>query len=367
MILDFRSDTVTKPTDAMRKAMYRAQVGDDVYGDDPTVNQLQAMMAERFGMEAGLFATSGTQANLVALMAHCDRGDEYIVGQQAHTYKYEGGGAAVLGSIQPQPLEFSDDGTIDLGAAKAAIKPDNEHFANTRLFCLENTQAGRALPMTYLDKAAQFARTEKLAYHLDGARVYNAAVFHGIDVAEITRPFDSSTCCFSKGLGAPLGSVLCGTRDVIQQAHRWRKLLGGGLRQAGVVAAAAIYAIEHHVERLAEDHNNARWIADELAQLEELRIRYDPMQTNMVFVTLAAGDPQQLAANLRERGIVVTPGSPIRIVMHLDVDRKAAVKLVDGIKAYFSCTASTVAVPNRIGDHTQDLEHHGRTYEGSVA
>ncbi len=367
MILDFRSDTVTRPTDSMRKAMYRAETGDDVYGDDPTVNRLQAMMAERFGMEAGLFATSGTQANLVALMAHCDRGDEYIVGQHAHTYKYEGGGAAVLGSIQPQPLEFCNDGTIDLDAAKAAIKPDNEHFANTRLFCLENTQAGRALPMTYLDQAARFARSANLAYHLDGARVYNAAVFHGVDVAEITRPFDSSTCCFSKGLGAPLGSVLCGPHDLIRQAHRWRKLLGGGLRQAGIVAAAAIHAVEHHVERLADDHDNARWIADELAQLEELQVRYDPLQTNMVFITLAKGDPKQLAANLRARGIIVTPGSPMRIVTHLDVDRNAAAKLVDGIKAYFVCGESAASTANRISDYTEDLEHHGGTYQGSIA
>ena len=367
MTLDFRSDTVTQPTDSMRKAMYLAEVGDDVYGDDKTVNRLQDIMAERFGMEASLFATSGTQANLVGLMAHCSRGDEYIVGQQAHTYKYEGGGAAVLGSIQPQPLEFSVDGTIDLAAAKAAIKPDNEHFANTRLFCLENTQAGKALPMDYLEKAARFAKSEYLAHHLDGARVYNAAVFHGIDVAQITRLFDSATCCFSKGLGAPLGSVLCGPRDIIQSARRWRKLLGGGMRQAGIAAAGAIHAIEHHVERLADDHDNARWIANELAQLEELKVQYGSTQTNMVFVSMPENESRQLAAFLKKRGIIITPGTTIRIVTHLGVDQTAARDLVDAIKSFLVSKKSGLSACNSGSDDAQDFKHHGRTYQGSIA
>ncbi len=364
---DFRSDTVTQPTDEMRKAMYRAEVGDDVYGDDRTVNRLQAVMAERFGMEAGLFATSGTQANLVALMAHCNRGDEYIAGQQAHTYRYEGGGAAVLGGIQPQPIEFSEDGSIDLQAAKAAIKPRDPHFANTRLFCLENTQAGRALSMSYLKDAEQFARAENLAYHLDGARVYNAAVYHGVDVAEITRPFDSTTCCFSKGLGAPLGSIVCGSREMIESAHRWRKLLGGGMRQAGIAAAAALYAIENNIERLAEDHENAKWLAARLAQIEELEVCHHRMQTNMVFITKLGEDADALASFLRERNIVVTPGATMRIVTHLNVDRQAAVYLVDGIKAYFTAKKSGLSNAHRISDHTQNFKHHRRTYQGSVA
>ncbi len=367
MMTDFRSDTVTQPTDAMRQAMYRAEVGDDVYGDDKTVNRLQAMMAERFGMEAGLLTTSGTQANLVALMAHCARGDEFIAGQQSHTYRYEGGGAAVLGSIQPQPIEFSADGSIDLNAAKAAIKPKDPHFANTRLFCLENTQAGRALNMSYLNRAAQFARSENLAYHLDGARVYNAAVFHHTDVAEITQAFDSVTCCFSKGLGAPLGSIVCGDREMIAQAHHWRKLLGGGMRQAGVVAAAALYAIENHVERLVEDHENAKWIADQLTQVDELEVNYQTMQTNMVFVSGLGEDAEAMAAFLHDRGIVVTPGATMRIVTHLDVDRHAAVNLVNGIKAYFVAKKSGHVGIARIGDHTQDFKHHRRTYQGGVA
>ena len=334
MSFDFRSDTVTKPTDAMRTAMYRADVGDDVYGEDMTVNRLEETMAARFGMEAGLFVTSGTQGNLLALMAHCARGDEYIVGQQAHTYKYEGGGGAVLGSIQPQPLDFTEDGAIDLEMARRAIKPDDEHFAKTRLFCLENTQAGRALSMQYLDEAARFAESAGLAYHLDGARVFNAAVFHGVEVKEITGRFDTISCCFSKGLGAPVGSVLCGDSESVQEARRWRKLLGGGLRQAGVIAAAALYAVENHVERLQEDHDNARWIADQLAETDGIDVDFHKSQTNMLFVTLRGGRVADLASFLASRGIIVTPNVPMRLVTHLDVDQVAAARLVDGIRDF---------------------------------
>lgn len=335
-MLDFRSDTVTKPTQEMRRAMYEAKVGDDVYGDDETVNRLQQVMAERFGMEAGLYVPSGTQANLLAIMAHCDRGDEYIVGQVAHTYKYEGGGAAVLGSIQPQPLNFSTDGTIDLEQARAVIKPDDDHFANTRLFCLENTHTGKALPMDYLDDAKSFVQSTGLAFHLDGARVFNAAVFHGVDVADITRRFDTVASCFSKGLGAPVGSILCGNRDVIRKAKRWRKLVGGAMRQAGVIAAAALYAVENHVERLKQDHDNAKWIASHLSQIEQIHVSFHSRQTNMVFVDLKDQSPDELVRFLRNRGIIITGGTPIRLVTHLDVDKRAAEKLVEGFKDYFS-------------------------------
>ena len=336
MIFDFRSDTVTKPTEAMRTAMYQADVGDDVYGEDPTVNRLEEQMSERFGMESGIFVTSGTQANLLALLSHCARGDEYIAGQLAHTYKYEGGGGAVFGGIQPQPLDFREDGSIDLAMARRAIKPDDDHFANTRLFCLENTQAGRALSMTYLDEAAQFVDSTGLKFHLDGARVFNAAVYHGVDVAKVTSRFDTVSCCFSKGLGAPLGSVLCGDRDTIRKARRWRKLLGGGMRQAGVAAAAALYAVEHHVERLSEDHDNARWIADQLGEVEGIDVNFHKMQTNMVFVTVHDGQVGALAGFLRERDIIVTPGEPMRLVTHLDVDRNAAEQLVKAIREFLS-------------------------------
>ena len=334
MSFDFRSDTVTKPTDAMRKAMYRAEVGDDVYGEDPTITRLEETMADIFGMEAGVFVTSGTQGNLLALMAHCSRGDEYIVGQLAHTYKYEGGGGAVLGSIQPQPLDFSDDGSIDLELARQAIKPDDDHFANTRLFCLENTQAGRALSMEYLDDAAQFVKSTQLAFHLDGARVFNAAVFHDVEVDRITSRFDTVSCCFSKGLGAPVGSILCGGQETIRVARRWGKLVGGGMRQGGVIAAAALHAVENHVERLQDDHDNAKWIAEQLSEVEGIDVIFHKMQTNMIFVTVRDGRVQELARFLRNRDIVVTPGEPMRLVTHLDVDRDAAVQLVDGVKDF---------------------------------
>ena len=336
MTWDFRSDTVTKPSDGMRKAMQQAKVGDDVYREDPTVNRLEHLMAERFGMDEGVFTTSGTQANLVALMAHCSRGDEYIVGQQAHTYKYEGGGAAVLGSIQPQPLEFCEDGSIDLDAVRRALKPLDDHFARTRLLCLENTQAGRALSMEYLQKAKEFTIETNLGFHLDGARVFNAAIFHNVDVADIVKPFDSSTCCFSKGLGAPVGSIVCGNRDLMNKARRWRKLLGGGMRQAGVIAAAALYALEHNIERLAEDHDNARWLAKQLEQLDEIEIRYHPMQTNMVFIDIPNNHSTALAKHLSERSILVPSSSPMRLVTHLDTNRNAAKALVAGIKEYFA-------------------------------
>ncbi|HAQ62426.1 TPA: low-specificity L-threonine aldolase, partial [Candidatus Delongbacteria bacterium] len=228
-LIDLRSDTVTRPSEAMRKAMYKAEVGDDVYGDDPTVNRLEALGAEMLGTEAAIFATSGTQANLLALLAHCERGDEFIVGQHAHTYKYEGGGAAVLGSIQPQPLEMNENGMIDLKVAKTFIKDDDDfHYAKTRLLCLENTYGGRVVPMEYLKEAHTFARKHKLKLHLDGARVFNAAVKLNIDVKEIIKHFNSVQVCLSKGLGAPVGSLLCSSKEVIEKARRWRKVLGGG-------------------------------------------------------------------------------------------------------------------------------------------
>jgi threonine aldolase len=250
-IVDLRSDTVTKPTPAMREAMARAEVGDDVFGDDPTVNALQQRIATMLGFEAALFVPSGTQSNLVAIMSHCQRGDEYIVGQMAHTYRWEGGGAAVLGSVQPQPLAHQGDGTLALADIEAAIKPDDAHFARSRLLCLENTLGGRALPLAYMRDATALACRRGLAAHLDGARLFNAATALHVSAREIAQHFDSVSVCFSKGLGAPVGSALCGSREFIARAHRWRKMAGGGMRQAGVLAAAALHALEHHVERLA--------------------------------------------------------------------------------------------------------------------
>jgi threonine aldolase len=315
--IDLRSDTVTRPSAGMRAAMAEAEVGDDVYGEDPTVNRLEALAAERLGTEASVFVSSGTQSNLIALLAHCDRGDEYIVGQQAHTYKFEGGGAAVLGSIQPQPLEFEADGTLDLGRVEAAIKPDDPHFAKTKLLCLENTQAGKVLPLEYLGRAREFTARRKLALHLDGARIYNAAVDLGVPVTAISRSFDSVSVCLSKGLGAPVGSVLCGARPFVARARRWRKMLGGGMRQAGVLAAAGLYALERNVERLADDHANARRLAEGLARIDALDVV--PAATNMVHVAVPAERAPGLRDHLRERGVLVRAGSTLRLVTHLDV------------------------------------------------
>ena len=335
-IVDLRSDTVTKPTMAMRQVMAAAEVGDDVYGEDPTVNRLEQLAASLLGTEAALFAPSGTQSNLLALLSHCGRGDEYIVGQSAHTYRFEGGGGAVFGSIQPQPLDFEPDGTLNLDRVRSAIKPDDIHFAKTRLLCLENTQAGLALPMDYLGRAQALAQASNLKLHLDGARIFNAAVKLQIPVTAITRHFDSISVCLSKGLGAPAGSLLCATKSMIEAARRWRKMLGGGMRQAGILAAAGIHALEHNIDRLAEDHDNAALLAQQLGQVAELTVAYQPAQTNMVFIDVQAAVAAQLRSYLKERGIIINHGPRIRLVTHLDVNRDDVIRTVQVIKDFFS-------------------------------
>jgi threonine aldolase len=314
--IDLRSDTVTRPSAGMRAAIAAAEVGDDVYGDDPTVNRLQAAAAGRFGFESALFFVSGTQSNLSALMAHCDRGDEYLVGQEAHTYKYEQGGAAVLASIQPQPLENEPDGTIALERIRCAIKPDDIHFARSRLLALENTSAGRVLPLAYLEAATALARAHRLRTHLDGARLFNAIVKCGLDERDAVAGFDSVSVCLSKGLGAPAGSLLLGSAEFIAAARRWRKALGGGLRQAGVLAAAGLYALQHHVARLAEDHANAELLA---AGLRAAGLAVEPPQTNMVHAAIPAAHVAGLRAHLDACGIVAALGERTRLVTHLDV------------------------------------------------
>ncbi|MBC7513397.1 MAG: low-specificity L-threonine aldolase [Herminiimonas sp.] len=331
--IDLRSDTVTRPCAAMRAAMASAEVGDDVYGDDPTVNRLQAMTAEHFGFEAALFAPSGTQSNLIGLMAHCGRGDEYLVGQLAHTYKYEGGGAAVLGSIQPQPLAQQPDGSLLLSDIEGAIKPDDIHFARTRLLALENTIGGKVIPRDYQRDATALAHRHGLITHLDGARVCNAAVKLGISLQDAVAGFDSVSICLSKGLGAPIGSVLCGTRTVIARGIRIRKMLGGGLRQAGILAAAGIYALEHNVERLAEDHDNAARLAAALSDIAELRVHAP--QTNILYLDLPATACAALGPFLRERGIVASVGPHMRMVTHLDVSRDDVLRVAAAFKAFF--------------------------------
>jgi threonine aldolase len=317
--VDLRSDTVTTPTEQMRRVMAEAAVGDDVFGDDPTVNRLEKTAAEMLGTEAAIFAPSGTQTNLMALLSHCGRGDEYIVGQTAHTYRYEAGGAAVLGSIQPQPLDLGTDGCFDLEKVAQVVKPDDFHFARSKLLCLENTYQGRALPLDYLERAQDCARTNHLSLHLDGARIFNAALKSGVEAARLCAGFDTVSVCLSKGLGAPVGSVLCGSEALIQRARRWRKMLGGGMRQAGIIAAAGLFALEHHVQRLQEDHDNAQRLAAGLSQIEGFEVEYAEAQTNMVFVTLPDALVDAFAAGLADQSILVLGGKRVRLVTHLGI------------------------------------------------
>jgi threonine aldolase len=341
--VDLRSDTVTQPTAAMRAAMFAAPLGDDVFGDDPTVNALQARIAELLGKEAALFVPSGTQSNLVAIMSHCGRGDEYIVGQMAHTYRWEGGGAAVLGSVQPQPLAHQSDGTLALADIEAAIKPDDAHFARSRLLALENTLGGKVMPMPYLIEATALARRLGLATHLDGARLFNAAVALGGDpivrARRIAAHFDTVSVCFSKGLGAPVGSALVGPRELILRAHRWRKMLGGGMRQAGVLAAAALHALDHHVARLADDHALARRLAEGLTGLPGVTV--EPPQTNIVFVDLQGARASGLMDHLKARGVLATgslygPMHRLRFVTHLDVDAAGVDRAIAAIREHLT-------------------------------
>lgn len=328
--VDLRSDTVTRPTPAMREAIARAEVGDDVFGDDPTVNALQERIAAMLCKDAALFVSSGTQSNLCALMSHCGRGDEAIVGQMAHTYRYEAGGGAVLGSIQPQPLPQQPDGTLLLADIEAAIKPDDEHFARTKLLCLENTWNGKVLPQRYLEDATALAHRRGLAAHLDGARLFNAVVASGTPVQEIARHFDTVSVCFSKGLGAPVGSALCGPKPLIERARRLRKMLGGGMRQVGLLAAGALHALDHHVERLAVDHANAKRLADGLARIPGLTVIAP--DTNIVFANVAGGRTAALLGHLKSRGVLATGLIGLRFVTHLDVD-------ADGIDRAIAATA----------------------------
>ncbi|HBX54815.1 low-specificity L-threonine aldolase [Pseudomonas sp. UBA2684] len=329
-IIDLRSDTVTQPTPGMREAMWAAELGDDVYGEDPTVNRLETYLAERLGFAAALFVPTGTMSNLLALMAHCERGDEYIVGQQAHTYKYEGGGAAVLGSIQPQPIDGEADGSLDLTRVEAAIKPDDFHFARTRLLALENTMQGKVLPLDYLAAARELTTRRGLALHLDGARLFNAAVKLGVDARQITQHFDSVSVCLSKGLGAPIGSVLCGSAALIAKARRLRKMLGGGMRQAGGLAAAGLYALERQVERLADDHRHAELLAD---GLRELGFAIEPVQSNMVYAQVGE-QAAALKAFCAERGIKLTAAPRLRMVTHLDVSGAAIGRVIEAFAAF---------------------------------
>ncbi|MBX3716460.1 MAG: low-specificity L-threonine aldolase [Burkholderiales bacterium] len=329
--VDLRSDTVTRPTPAMREAMARAEVGDDVFGDDPTVRALEERAAAMFGLEAGLLFPSGTQSNLAALMAHCARGEEVILGQDAHTYRYEGGGAAVLGSIQPQPIANEPDGTLDLDRIAAAVKPDDPHFAITRLLALENTIGGKVIGRDYLARAVTLAWKKGLSTHLDGARIFNAAVKLGMPVDQLCAGFDTVSVCLSKGLGAPAGTVLVGHPGLIARARRIRKMLGGGMRQAGILAAAGLHALEHHVARLADDHANAGRLAKGLG---DAGWEVEAPQTNMVFVRVDRERCEALQAHLAAAGVtaIVTPRT--RLVTHLDVDAAGVDRAVAAFAAF---------------------------------
>lgn len=342
--VDLRSDTVTQPTQAMRAAMFSAPLGDDVFGGDPSVNALQDKIAGMLGFEAALFMPTGTQSNLCAILAHCGRGDEYIVGQQQHCYRWEAGGAAVLGSVQPQPIEHAPDGTLPLARIAQEIKADDAHFARTRLLALENTLGGKLLPFDYVQAATELAANKGLQRHLDGARLFNAATAQAealnsdvyVQARRIAQCFDSVSVCFSKGLGAPVGSALCGSRAFIAQAHRIRKMAGGGMRQAGVLAAAASHALDHHVMRLSDDHAQARALAQGIADLPGLRV--EPPQSNIVFVDLQ-GDAQDqgaaLLAHLQAQGILATGLYRLRFVTHLDVDAQGVARAVAAIRSFF--------------------------------
>lgn len=332
-MIDLRSDTVTRPGRAMLEAMMTAPVGDDVYGDDPTVNELQRYAADLAGKEAALFLPTGTQANLVALLSHCERGEEYIVGQGAHNYLYEAGGAAVLGSIQPQPIDAAADGTLPLDKVAAKIKADDIHFARTKLLSLENTHNGKVLPREYLQAAWEFTRSRGLGLHVDGARIFNAVVEYGCELREITQYCDSFTICLSKGLGTPVGSLLVGSHDYIKRATRWRKMTGGGMRQAGILAAAGLYALKHNVARLREDHDNAAWLA---AQLKEIGADVMCHDTNMLFVRVGEENAAALGEHLRAQDILINASPVVRLVTHLDVSREQLEQLVAHWKAFLN-------------------------------
>ena len=325
-LIDLRSDTVTKPTSAMRAAMAQAEVGDDVYGEDPTVNRLEALAADMLGMEAAVFVPSGTMGNLISVLTHCGRGDEMILGAEAHIFHYEQGGSAALGGVHPRTVPNQPDGTLDLADIAGAIRGDDDHYPITRLIALENTQnrcGGRVLSVEYMDAVGDLAHERGLRLHVDGARIWNAAVALGVTPARLLRNADSVSACLSKGLSAPVGSVVAGDQEFIRRARRTRKVVGGGMRQAGVIAAAGVVALTEMVDRLAEDHANARLLAGGLATLEGVAVDLDGIETNLVYFDLVRSDMSagQLAAGLAEHGVLLSPvtAQRLRAVTHYGI------------------------------------------------
>ena len=334
-VCDLRSDTVTQPDEAMRQAMYAAELGDDVYGDDPSVNRLEATLAERLGKEAALFLPTGTQSNLVALLSHCQRGEEIIVGSDYHVYVYEAAGASVLGGIALCPVPVAADGGVDAGAIAAAVKPDDSHMAISRLVSLENTHNGQAVPLARMTEATDAACQAGLATHLDGARFFNAITALGCAETDLAAPFDTISICLSKGLGTPAGSVLVGPADLIARGRRWRKMLGGGMRQSGVLAAAALHALDHNVTRLADDHARATQLA---GALSGCGAGYVAQATNMVFFTPEDPDNTKLRSHLADQGVVIGGGDTgaIRMVLHKDVDDLALERTVSALRGFYA-------------------------------
>ncbi len=325
-IIDLRSDTVTKPTPAMREAMYRAEVGDDVFGEDPTVNRLERRTAERLGKEAALFVASGTMGNLVSLLAHCQRGDEVILGNKSHIFLAEQGGMAALGGITPHPIANCPDGTLELDDIEGAIRPDNVHFPITQLVCLESTHStchGTPLPLGYMEQVAELARARGLRIHLDGARVFNAATALGVDVIDIARYVDSVTFCLSKGLCAPVGSMVCGSAEFVAAARRARKVVGGGTRQAGILAAAGSVALEQMTDRLGDDHVRAQRLGQGIGSIAGIDV--GPVTTNMVYFRVTdrvPKSPEAVASELASRGVLfyARGGGLFRAVTHYWID-----------------------------------------------
>ncbi|MDB4224035.1 low-specificity L-threonine aldolase [Granulosicoccus sp.] len=335
-LIDVRSDTVTRPSEHMRSVMMNAAVGDDVYADDPSTNEFQEFAADLLGHESSMFLPTGTQSNLVALLTHCQRGDEYIVGADAHTYKYEGGGAAVLGGIQPQTLEFGDNGELDLAKVKNLIKEDDFHFARTRLLSLENTQHGRVQSVEYMKSAQQFAKEHSLKIHLDGARMANAAVALGVELKAIGECFDTVSLCLSKGLGAPIGSLLFGPKSFIDEARRWRKVTGGGMRQVGMLAAAGKLALTAGFERMHLDHENANYLAAQMEGVPGVSVKEGWTQTNMVWLEFDEACGEALSADARAANVLMSAyGRSCRVVTHHDVDKADMDRLVMVVRTFF--------------------------------
>lgn len=330
-MIDYRSDTVTKPSADMLQAMIHAELGDDVYGDDPTVNALEARVAKLSGFDSAMIVNSGTQSNLCALLAHCARGEEYIVGQGYHAYLYEAGGAAVLGSVVPQPIKVQDNGELDFNDIEAVLKENDSHFAKSKLLSLENTYCGKVIPIEYFVQAREFADKHGLDIHLDGARIFNALTAIDLQLKDICQHVDSISICFSKGLGTPMGSVLCGSKEFINKARRIRKMVGGGTRQAGIIAKAMDYALDHNIERLQIDHGNAVLLADLLKESHKLTVTTP--QTNMVYIDLDTSiDGEILAKLLIAEGIQISAGQSLRLVTHLNISTADIIYTADTIK-----------------------------------